>query len=182
MWFLGGVCGALLLLHLALRWHSSKLQEGLDPVALGLALVGLSPWVARVLDSTKLPGFEVKFREIREEVQEQRADIATLKFLIGHFLGRNELELLTKLASDEDYAVDVTVFPGEFQAELRHLRGLGFIDNHEGKGIRAMYEHDPRTTKRDVRAYFKVTESGREFLRLRSTVAGATAPGPGAGP
>jgi hypothetical protein len=165
------VCGLLLATHLYLRRSGSKWEEGLDAVALSLALVGLSPWIARVLDTTKFGGVEFKFRQIRDEVHDQRGEIDTLKFLIGHFLGRNELQLLMKLASPEPYEVDVTVFPNEFQAELRHLRGLGFIDNHEGRGIRDMYQHDPNTNKRDVREHFYVTKSGREFLKLRDTVA-----------
>ena len=164
------VCGSLLAVHLILRFLGNKWVDGLDVIALGLTLVGLSPWIATVLDSTKFGGVEVRFREIRSQVESQRSDIDILKFLIGHFLSRDELGLLTKLASQDSYEIDVGVFATEFQSDLRHLRGLGFIDNHEGKGVRAMYQLDPTTAKRDVRQYFFVTESGRKFLRLRSDV------------
>ncbi|HTH16364.1 MAG TPA: hypothetical protein VL974_06910 [Magnetospirillum sp.] len=172
VWLVFWSCAGLLVLHVGMKFYGKNWESGIDSTALGLAFVGLSPWIARIFDSTKLPGVELKFRQINNEVQRQGADIEPLKFIVGHFLGTHELNLLNKLASGERFEIDITRYASEFKAELRHLRALGFIDNYPGNGVRKLYEPNPATTKRDVRDHFYVTKSGWRFLALREEVTG----------
>jgi hypothetical protein len=168
-WPVTAICAPLLLIHLGFRISSGKIGDGLDPVALGLVVVMISPWLTTIIASTKFAGVEFKFRQIQEAVREQRTELDTLQFLIGHFLGRDELRHLQRLSSGNRFEIDVNIYPEELKAELRQLRALGLIENYEGKGIRTMFQPS-HTTKRDVRQFFYLTDSGRKFLELHAVV------------
>ena len=96
-WVIASLCLGLLLLHLVLKFAYGNIGEGLDAVAVGLTAVGLSPWVARVLESFKFGGVEFKF--VQKQLDEQSQDIEALKFLIGNYVTDTELDHLDRLAS-----------------------------------------------------------------------------------
>lgn len=164
VWVVTVICGVLLVGHLGMRAYHDQLRDGLDAVALGLTAVGLSPWIARVLESFKFGGVEFKF--VQQQIEDQRQDIEALQFLLLGFVSEYELRHLQKLHSGREFVRDGKDYPEEFTRQLRHLRNLGLIAHHPGKGVRAMY-NDPGQYK-DVHAYFYITESGRRYLRLRA--------------
>lgn len=63
------VCLLILLLHLGLEWRSGHLDK-LDAEALGIIVVGLSPWLAQVFSSAKIFGAEFVF--LRHQVERNR--------------------------------------------------------------------------------------------------------------
>jgi hypothetical protein len=166
-WIISGVCILLFVIHIALQLWAHELTK-LDPTAVGTAVIGLLPWIARILSSAKFAGVELRFLEKR--VNEQGNDLETLKFLVAHFLSTKELEWMKKFLTSEEFKIRTDHFTIEFQAEIRHLRGLGFIDNYPDTGVRRMYEGPPG--ERNVHAFFHITDSGRKYLTLRREFVG----------
>jgi hypothetical protein len=156
------VSAVLLATHIILRFHSGSMKEGLDAIALGLAVVGLSPWIASIIKTLKFGGVELSFQEVQARVEKQGADIRQLQFLISNFLPRWELEHLKNLASEKQFIVDLDAVSPAFEAELRHLRSVGFIDHTKMGGIGEFIRGEPRT--KNVRDYFNITDIGREYL------------------
>jgi hypothetical protein len=152
-----------------LKFAYGNIGEGLDAVAVGLTAVGLSPWVARVLESFKFGGVEFKF--VQKQLDEQSQDIEALKFLIGNYVTDTELDHLDRLASGRKFMAKMSWHPEIFQAELRHLRGLGLIANAPGKGVSIMYARPGE--EKDVHEYFRITERGKAYLALRAKLVGS---------
>ena len=92
-WIISGVCILLFIIHIGLQLRAGELTK-LDPTAIVIALIGLSPWIARILSSARFAGVELRFLE--QKVNEQGNDLDTIKFLVGHFLSASELEWLKK--------------------------------------------------------------------------------------
>ena len=151
----------LLAIHLLLRIQYGDVKTGLDAVALGLTAIGLSPWIARILESFKFGGVEFKF--IRQEVEKQRTELDAIKFLISSLVSKYELDHLKNLANKTPFIIDKYSYPENFQRELRHMRDLGLIDNNPGKGVGVMYSHQSRFE--DVHNFFHITEAGTKYLR-----------------
>ena len=57
VWLISGVCLVLLVIHLTAKVIYGGIKDGLDAVALGLTAVGLSPWIAHILESFKFGGW-----------------------------------------------------------------------------------------------------------------------------
>ena len=171
------VAATFLIFHVLLRFQYGDMRNGLDTVALGLIGVGLLPWIARLLESFKFGGLELKF--VKQQVAEQRREVDLLNFIIANIISKFELEHLRKLMEKTAFVIDTRRYPEDFQREVTHLRDLGFIDNHPGKSVRAMYED--AGTEKSVHDYFYVTEAGKAYLGFRSEMeAGALARiGPG---
>src|SRR5437773_3324266 len=72
-WVVTGACAVLFLIHSYLRWSSGSLKDGLDPIALGLIALALSPWVTSLIEYFKFGG--VEFRFVKQQVTEQKKDI-----------------------------------------------------------------------------------------------------------
>jgi hypothetical protein len=160
---ISAVCAVLLGMHIVLRFYYGSMKEGLDAIALGLAIVGLSPWIASIIKTFKLGGVEVSFQEVRARVEQQGADIRQLQFLISNFVPRWELEHLRNLADEKAFIVNLDTASPPFEAELRHLRGVGFIRHKKYGGIGEFMHGEPRT--KNLHDYFELTDTGREFLR-----------------
>jgi hypothetical protein len=86
-WIISGVCILLFIIHIGLQLRAGDLTK-LDPIAIGIAVIGLSPWIARILSSAKFAGIELRFLE--KKVNEQGNDLETIKFLVAHFLSASE--------------------------------------------------------------------------------------------
>jgi hypothetical protein len=76
-WIISGVCILLFIIHIGLQLRAGDLTK-LDPIAIGIAVIGLSPWIARILSSAKFAGIELRFLE--KKVNEQGNDLETLNF------------------------------------------------------------------------------------------------------
>lgn len=168
-WIISGVCILLFIIHIGLQLRAGELTK-LDPTAIVIALIGLSPWIARILSSAQFAGVELRFLE--QKVNEQGNDLDTIKFLVGHFLSASELEWLKKFLTLEEFKIHTDRYAEEFKSEIRHLRGLGFINHYENMGLRKMYEGPPG--ERNVHAHFHITDSGRKYLTLRREFVGET--------
>ncbi|MGL5061747.1 MAG: hypothetical protein ACRC62_17400 [Microcoleus sp.] len=86
------------------------------------------------------------------------------RFLVKSLLSDYELQHLKKLANGTEFFYENRRI---FQQELRHLRALGFIENHRDKHISSMAK------KGDLREYFKITEQGKEYLKLKEELESA---------
>ena len=147
---------ALLIIHLI--WSEARI----DNISIYLLVIGVFPWMASIFETFEVPGgWKVTFRKIQEKQEHQQSEIATLKFLISHFLTEDELLHLTKLAHHKPFTFQ---YSPSFEIELRHLRALGFINSFPGKTIQAL--QDVRSG--DLKGHFEITERGREYLNLRS--------------
>jgi hypothetical protein len=171
-WVISFVCGVLLVLHLSVRTLYGTIKDGLDVIALGLIVFGLSPWLATIIKSLKLGGVEVNFQEVEKKVEQQGVEIKQLRLLITHFLPEWEYQYLVKLASAEPFIVDLDRASREFGNELRHLRALKFI-RHKNTSSISDFIHKGERTK-NVSEYFEVTDGARELLNYR----GDTPPAP----
>jgi hypothetical protein len=166
-WIISGVCILLFIIHIGLQLRAGDLTK-LDPIAIGIAVIGLSPWIARILSSAKFAGIELRFLE--KKVNEQGNDLETIKFLVAHFLSASELKWLNRFLTSENFIIRTDHFADEFKAEIRHLRGLGFITHYPDMGLRKMYEGP--AGERNVHAHFHITDSGRKYLSLRRDFVG----------
>jgi hypothetical protein len=180
-WVITAVCAVLLVVHLILRFSYGTMKDGLDAIALGLAVVGLSPWIARVVKTMKFGGVEVSFQEVKEEVrrqgekvERQGSEIEQLRFLIEHLLPQWEVQHLKYLADSGPFEVDLDHTSREFEGELRHLRGLGLIE-HTGDATLSSFMHSGGRTK-NVKDYFRLTSKGREYLKYREQSGAVTRP------
>ena len=100
--------------------------------------------------------------EVKQTAQGQ--DIKLLRFFIANFIGKFELMHLEGLEKGRPYPFD-RVRP-EFEQELVRLRSFGLIEHFDGKGIVAMQ----REGKGDLNDHFRITDSGREYLKLRRQI------------
>jgi hypothetical protein len=120
----------------------------------------------RIRVETRL--LEVKVDQEIERVEvkqtQQGQDIKLLRFFIANFIGRFELMHLEGLEKGRPYPFD-RVRP-EFEQELVRLRSFGLIEHFDGKGIVAMQ----REGKGDLNDHFRITDLGREYLKLRRQI------------
>lgn len=111
-------------------------------------------------------------------LQEQQA--STLKFLARYLLEGNELLQLEKINDGNEFLFK---YNGDFETQLKRLRGLGFINNLPGKGIASMKEDALKAERegqqKDLREYFHITEEGKSYLALRESLGINEIPGIG---
>jgi hypothetical protein len=135
----------------------------IDAVCLALLVVAALPWFYAILESAEFPGgLKVSFRRLKE-------DVTTLKFLVTHFLTDDELVHLRKLADEAPFPFQ---WLPSFEQELRHLRGLRFIEPRTDKGFRALFAEG-----KDVNDYFRITKRGRQYLKMRQEMGDDTGAG-----
>lgn len=164
-WIVTGVCGFLFVIHIALRLIGGSLDKGLDAIAVVLITGALSPFLARIFESLKVAGFEMKF--VAAEVKKQSAEISSIQFIISNFLSEYEVAHLTNFADKLPFIVDLQVTSPNFMIEVHHLLEMGFIVRRPGKTY-AQLKHDPGST-RDLQSYFQISETGKIYLALRSS-------------
>ncbi len=164
-WVVSFVCGILLVVHLSVKTLFGTIKDRLDIIALGLIVVGLSPWLATIIKSLKVGGVEVNFQEVEKKIDQQGDEIKRLKFLITHLIPEWEYQHLASLASSEPFIVNLDQTPREFESELRHLRAMGFIYHKNKFSISEFAQKGERV--KNVSEYFGLTDSGRELLDYR---------------
>ncbi len=118
----------------------------------------------RRTDVTYAIGSEIdtilEFRELQEKQEHLQDEIRALQFLVAHFLTDDERTHLRKIADREPFQVKEDE-PNSFFDEMRRLRSLGFLTQHTGRGITTM-----RMERGDVRDYFDLSETARQYLDL----------------
>jgi hypothetical protein len=160
--------GGLLLVHMVLRYGPVWLggawppDGGIDPIALGLAVIALVPWIADFLSGAKLPGgFEVAFRAVERRQTLNEEAIAQLRFIVDGFLTRDEYQHLLNIRNNVEYDVKRDA-ASALAAELRRLRALRLID---GSGVGSFSTPDGR--RRRIGDTFRLTRRGNEYLAMR---------------
>ena len=145
-----------------------------DAVVLGLLALAAIPWLSEVIQSAKVGGFSIEFKvdrlERRQDTQrlrqeEQAGEISQLRFLVSNFANPAEVMHLTKLASGAPFPVIKDGTFSYFKEELHRLRGLQLIEGQPDKGLRSMESEGG-----DVKDHFKITDKGRELLRLLAEI------------
>ena len=145
-----------------------------DAVVLGLLALAAIPWLSDVIQSAKFGGFSIDFKVDRLERRQDRQrllqekqgkEIRQLRFLVSNFANPAEVAHLTKLADGESFPVIKDGSFSYFKQELHRLRGLGLIEGQRNKGLRSM-----ETEGGDVKDHFKISDKGKEFLRLLAEV------------
>lgn len=116
-WIISIVCLILLGAHIALRSYYGTMKDGFDAITLGLAIVGLSPWIATILKSIKVGGVEVEF--LRQRVNEQERHIEQqgkaldeqqriINDLVIYSLAGQPFEILQKIEDGQEYIYIMT--------------------------------------------------------------------------
>jgi hypothetical protein len=166
-WIILAVSGALLCVHLGLRFQNKKMDDGLDAITLGLMALALAPWMATLLSSLKFGGMEIEFKKVEDKVAAQGLEIDQLQFLVKNFLPRWELEHMNNLAAPKPFKVDFSNASPEFEGELRRLRAHKFIEHCSDMTIGEMFKS---REVRDLHHHFRLTQLGREYLKHRETI------------
>ena len=106
-----------------------------------------------------------EFEQLTQKVEEQNRTISDIQFLLNSLVTRYEYEKLTGLRSEGHFLVR---YRSELDAELRRLRALGFVRNHEGTSLQTMRrEQAGRNEEYDLKRYFYITDRGKEYLERR---------------
>jgi hypothetical protein len=107
-------------------------------------------------------------RSLEAKQTEQGQEIR--KLLIANLINRFELMHLEALEKDNHH--EFHEVPWTFEQELVHLRSLGFIEHYKDMGIVAMKRDINERGKGDLTKHFRITDSGKSYLKLRREVLG----------
>ena len=111
---------------------------------------------------------DIRFRQERQEneLSRQQAEIRSLQIALQGIVTRYELDKVVGLSKEEPF---LCYYSDDLANELKRLRALGLVQNHEGAGLRTI-QRDYKDTNRqfDLRRFFFITKEGREYLKLRS--------------
>jgi hypothetical protein len=156
----------------------------INATALGLIALAVLPWLSSILDTAELPGgWKMKFREVEHEQQRLDREIQWLKFLTRNFLTGYEVEHLQKFAADGSFWFEFdSGTKTYFERELRRMLDLNLVERLPGTGVGALlHNRDGVVNKngkdmKDVKQYLRITEQGREYLKMRGQLAEGAAP------
>ena len=155
------VCATLLVAHVSLRLYYGTLKEGLDAVALGLTVMGLSPWIAAIIKSLRFGGVEVTFQEVQRQVKEQGLELRHTRFLLAQLIPEWEVRHLMKFDAREPFVMDDPAIQGQ----LQHLFYMGFIRSRAHPEQRTGFL-DKVPLDADVHEYCEITTTGRKYLKI----------------
>lgn len=140
-----------------------------DTAALFLAGIALAPWLSVFLDNATLPGgWRLEFRRLQAQqhdqgsrLEQQRAELDTLKFLLQNLLTKHERGHLERLSSSAPFPYE---WRKSFEMELTRLLALDLIDRQKpNKGIRSA-AGDQRPNN-NLHEHFFITEKGKDYLK-----------------
>jgi hypothetical protein len=134
-----------------------------------------TPWVLPAVSEAEFPGgWKLKFREVAHEQRRQAEEIEWMKFLLRSFLSQYELDHLRKLGHPEPFLFDFNCATKKFfEKELRRLLDLDLIKRAPNKGVKGLlYEKEGirkinNKEMKDVKDFSQITETGRDYLRMR---------------
>jgi hypothetical protein len=88
-----------------------------------------------------------------------------LQVALRGIVTRYELDKLVALSKEEPF---LCYYSNDLDDELRRLRAIGLVQNHEGMGIMAIRrDYKDQNRQFDLRQFFFITEEGCEYLKLR---------------
>lgn len=139
-------------------------ELGIDYVSVILIIVAIVPWLPTLLESAKLPGdVELKFRQISDDVKEQRQYIERQQELINklvvYSMAYNHYDRLKELhdCCNNNNSYKFSKDDGII-GQLLYLRDNNFI---ELWGIRGFEDG------RDISKDLKITPTGEFYIELR---------------
>jgi|SRR5215468_3882347 len=116
---------------------------------------------------------EISVIRSRQEHQEsqlslQQAEIRALKFALQGIVTQYEYD---KLVGLEGQAPFLCYYSDDLYGELKRLRAMLLIDNHEGVGLGSIRrDYKDRNRQFDLKRFFFITEQGRDYLRIRNEI------------
>jgi hypothetical protein len=103
--------------------------------------------------------------EQQEELSRQQAQIRSLQVALQGIVTQYELDKLVGLDANDPF---LCYFSEDLYEELKRLRAMGLVRNHEGTGLGSIRrQYRDRNEQFDLRRFFYITEQGREYLQLR---------------
>jgi hypothetical protein len=145
-----------------LYWHVKDPARKIDAWTVTLLVVGFLPWLRTVFESITFPGGgEVRYRELKHNVERQEDEIRALQFVVAHFLADAELRVLERFAAPEPVELG-SAGPNELFKVMSTLGGLGLIES-----IRENWTEDFNKGPQDLKTLFRISDRGREYLGLR---------------
>ena len=111
---------------------------------------------------------DIRSRQEQQETElsRQQAEIRSLQIALQGIVTRYEFDKLVGLSKEEPF---VCHYSNDLENELKRLRAMGLVQNHEGVGITAIRrDYKGNSQQFDLRRFFFITEEGREYLKLRS--------------
>lgn len=146
------------------------IERQIDVVTLGLVTIALLPWLYNLIESADLPGgvtIRFRLRRLQGEQARQGLELDTLKFLITHFVSKDEEQHLRNLAYDPHLTFTWTE---TFGKEMWRLWRHRLIKEKHDDLILEEMERKERGDK--FEDYFEISAAGSEYLRLREEVDG----------
>jgi len=116
--------------------------------------------------TTKALG-DIKSRQEQqqEELTRQQAQIRSLQVALQGIVTQYELDKLVGLDANDPF---LCYFSQDLYEELKRLRAMGLVRNHEGTGLGSIRrQYKDRNEQFDLHRFFYITEQGREYLQLR---------------
>jgi hypothetical protein len=111
---------------------------------------------------------DIRFRQERQEneLSRQQAEIRSLQIALQGIVTRYEFDKLVGLSKEAPF---LCYYSPDLDNELKRLRALGLVQNHQGVGLTAIRrDYKDKDRQFDLRRFFFITEEGREYLKLRS--------------
>ena len=168
---------AFLLLVLHVFWTSTF---HIDQTAGFLLILVALPWLYQIVENIKVPGAEIKFRELEQKVEEAKDAAAIAQKAVAALMLRSmspdALVHLILLRYHTKDPTDHIFIPSDNEiglcGELNHLKLLGYIQFKGHSNISGV-ENLPRNNQTVGVLYdaIEVTDTGRAFLELRDELA-----------
>jgi hypothetical protein len=107
----------------------------------------------------------------KQELDQQQAQIRSLRVALQGIVTTYEHDKLVGLATDTPF---LCYYSEDLYQELKRLRAMGLVRHNDGTGLSAIKrDYKDRNAMFDLRAFFRITDSGVEYLTLRQEM-GAT--------
>ena len=140
--------------------HTAAVGAACDRIRRVIRELGISE--AKV--ERELRGIAARQDDHGRALSRQQDDIRFLQVALRGIVTKYELDKLTGLDGERPFLCRYTPDLGD---ELKRLRAMSLIGNHEGVGLRTIIEHH-RDSEFDLHDFFFITQQGREYLALRS--------------
>jgi hypothetical protein len=115
---------------------------------------------------------DLSARQQQQERQlgEQRDAIRSLQFALQGIVTKYEYDKLRGLVQEAPFTC---YYSDDLYNELKRLRAMGLVINHEGVGLSTIRaEFKDRNLQFDLKRFFSITAQGHEYLRLRDELSG----------
>jgi len=101
----------------------------------------------------------------QQELVQHQAQIRSLQVALQGIVTQFEFDKLIGLSSDHAF---LCYYSDDLYGELKRLRAMGLIRNHEGTGLSTIRrDYKDRNEQFDLKRFFYITTAGQEYLTLR---------------